>query len=336
MSDCRIPLKIQNYTISSQIILAPMSGVTDYPFRKIVRKISPDSLVMSEMIACHGFLYKGKKTLLRSHITDHNVQGSWIQLAGRDPEIMGEVARMIENQGAKMIDLNFGCPAKKVTNGFAGSALMKDEKLAEEIIKKITSSVSIPVTLKMRMGWCENSLNAPNIAKIAEDAGVAMLTVHGRTRNQFYTGAANWKFVEQIKNTVKIPVIINGDIKNYESLTTALYDSKADGAMIGRATYGNPWLIEQLNYFLKTNKILPDPTLEEKFHTIKQHLYDTVNFYGEELGIKTIRKHIHWYISGLFNASKIKSEVNQSTTTTEVIDILDKFYDNLKIGTICG
>ncbi len=329
MPSCR-PLKIKNYTINSNIILAPLSGVTDYPFRKIVREISSDSLVVSEMVASHGFLYNGVKTLLKANITDEAPQGSFIQLAGRDPDIIAEVAKINADNGAKIIDLNFGCPAKKVTNGFAGSALMKDEKLASQILNKVVSSVNIPVTLKMRMGWCNESLNALTIAKIAEDAGIAMITVHGRTRNQFFNGQANWKFVKTIKENVSIPVIVNGDIVDFDSLTQALNESNADGAMIGRATYGNPWLLKRFDHFLKTNEKLPDVTLETKFATIKKHFQYILNFYGEEAGIKLSRKHINWYLAGLPNASKTRLAINKSTNTESTINILDDFLISLK------
>ena len=241
-------IKIGNIEIKNNIFLAPMSGVTDLPFRSIVKKFSP-GLVYSEMIASRALVEKNRKTL--KMLKKNNNELLAVQIAGCDPKVMSYAAKVCEEEGADIIDINMGCPVKKVTNGWAGSALMKDENLATKIIYSIKKSVKIPVTLKMRTGWNDSMRNAPKIAKVAEDIGISLITVHGRTRCQMYRGRSDWRFIKKVKNQIKIPLIANGDVLDCSDANKILKDSGADGLMIGRGTYGRPWIFSEIINFFK-------------------------------------------------------------------------------------
>ena len=243
---------IGNLKLKNSLFLAPMSGVSDYPYREIVKKFKP-GLVFSEMIASRALIEKNRKTLKMIKKDSNDLYA--IQIAGCDPKVMGEAAKMCEDFGADIIDINMGCPVKKVVNGYAGSALMKDELLALSIIESVVNSVDIPVTLKMRKGWDDKSLNAPKLAKMAENAGIKLITIHGRTRCQMFRGKSDWKFIKNVKKAVKIPVIVNGDITNMFEFKRALSFSCADGVMIGRGSYGRPWIFEEISKsFTKNHK----------------------------------------------------------------------------------
>lgn len=313
-------LKIGNLTVESNYLLAPMSGVTDYPFREIVKRFKP-GLVFSEMIASRALISKNSKTMKMIKKTDNYL--SAIQIAGCEPEVMSDAAKICENNGADLIDINMGCPVKKVVNGYAGSALMKDEILAKKILEAVTSAVNIPVTLKMRKGWDDKTLNAPKIAKIAQECGIKMLTVHGRTRCQMYRGRSDWKFVKKVKQAVDIPVLVNGDINNVNDLTNAVNESCADGAMIGRGSYGKPWIFEELrSKEYKKFKI----TEELKKEIILNHLSLSIDHYGSDVGLKSFRKHLGWYSKSLKNSNEFRSKINQCTDESKLKGFINDFF----------
>lgn len=323
-------IKIGNIELQDNVLLAPMSGVTDLPFRRLVKKFGA-SLVISEMIASRAMIMQTRDSLKKCQKDDTHYPMS-VQLAGCDPEVMAEAAKLNEDLGADIIDINFGCPVKKVVNGFAGSALMKDEALATKIMEAVAKAVKIPVTMKMRLGWNYENLNSPSLAKKAEDAGIKMLTVHGRTRCQMYNGNANWELISLVKDAVKIPVIANGDIKNSADARKALELSKADGVMIGRACYGKPWLISQINAELKGEIVEAAPPIEEQKKIVLAHFNEMIDHYGEQVAIPLARKHIGWYSGGLRGSSEFRAKINITGSgdggAQTIRDVIEKFYDS--------
>jgi tRNA-dihydrouridine synthase B len=315
-------------TLETPVILAPLSGVTDLPFRALAKSLGA-GLVVSEMIASWAMVRENRNTMRMAEVVAGGGPSS-VQLAGCEPEAMAEAARIAVANGADLIDINFGCPVKKVAVGqAAGSALMRDEVLAGKILAATVEAVDVPVTLKMRMGWDHSSLNAPVLARIAQESGIAMVTVHGRTRQQFYEGTADWDFVASVKDAIRIPLIVNGDITTEQKAAEALRRSGADGVMIGRGAYGRPWFLKQVADYLQTGELTAPPSLAEQKAILLRHYASIRAHFGEKSGVRLARKHVSWYSHGLRGSAAFRAQMNRLDNGAEVEALIDAFYDPL-------
>lgn len=319
------PLELGSVTIPNRVVLAPMSGVSDLPFRKLVARYGV-GLVVSEMVASKEMLRESRQSERRMLIVPGSGPVS-IQLAGTEPDIMGEAAKLAVDRGAELIDINFGCPAKKVVRKATGSALMRDVPLATEIMETVVNAVEVPVTVKMRTGWDKHSRNAVELARIAEDVGVQMLTVHGRTRCDFYTGKADWNFIAGVKDAVSVPLIANGDIRNPEDAVSCLSTTDADAVMIGRAAQGRPWLPGDIAHYFATGIKREEPDLLQRWSIMREHLEDMMTLYGANVGIRNARKHISWYLTGVPGAAEFRNVVNNTLDPAVISKELIRFRE---------
>lgn len=317
------PLKIGNVTIDCPVVLAPMAGVTDLPFRLLCREMGVGLLSM-EMVSAKAILYKNRNTESLMEITPGENPIA-LQLFGSDPEILGEIAAQIQNRPFDILDFNMGCPVPKVVNNQEGSALMKQPELVREIASSLVKASEKPVTVKIRKGFDDAHVNAVEIAKILEDCGVAAVAVHGRTREQYYSGKADWEIIRKVKEAVSIPVIGNGDVDSPKAAVAMMEQTGCDGVMIGRAAQGNPWLFREIRHYLETGEELPRPSMDEVKEMILRHARFQVEYKGPDVGMREMRKHVAWYTAGFPHSAKLRSEVNAVGTLEELGELLQNW-----------
>lgn len=323
-------MKIGNVMLANNVFLAPMAGVTDMAFRAICKQFGC-GLTYTEMVSAKGMYYKSENTRDMLALAPEE-QPAAIQIFGSDADIMASIAVEVQQAGADIIDINMGCPTPKIIKNGDGSALMRKPELVAEIVKKVSEAVTVPVTVKIRKGWDEHSINAVEIAKIAEQNGAKAITVHGRTREQFYTGQADWNIIKQVKDSVKIPVIGNGDVVSPQAAERLLDETGCDAVMIGRGAEGNPWIFKRIIEFLQSGILLPEPSFEEKVEMAKRHFKQMIELKGEMIGVKEMRKHLAWYLKGLPGSNTVKAEVFKLEKAMEVEGLLEEYLLNLKDG----
>lgn len=328
------PLVIDQNLSVAPVLLAPMSGVTDLPFRRVVKRLGA-GLVFSEMIASQAVVrqVKGSRKMAE-HYGEHRPIA--VQLAGCEPGVMAEAAQLNVERGATIIDINFGCPVKKIVNKMGGSAIMRDEALAGRIMEAVVRAVEVPVTMKMRLGWDEQTLNAPRLARLAEDCGVRMLTVHGRTRCQLYTGTADWRAVRPVKQATSLPLVVNGDIESLADVDRALAESGADGVMIGRGACGRPWFLRQAMAHLAGTPVPADPTLPEQQAIVLDHYEGLLSHYGSEQGNRIARKHLAWYSGGLPDSAGFRARINREGEPAAVRAAIAALYQRAEEGRLAA
>lgn len=319
-------MKIGNVQLNNKVFLSPMAGVTDLPFRLICKE-KGCGMLYTEMINAKALCYDDENTkkMLKIEDEEHPIA---VQIFGSEPEFMGKAAAIMNEYPNEILDINMGCPAPKVIKNGDGSALMRNPKLASEVLSSVVKNSKKPVTLKIRKGWDDDSVNAVEISKIAEQCGISALAIHGRTREQFYSGKADWDIIEQIKQTINIPVIGNGDVFEVEDAVNMLEKTKCDAIMIGRGAQGNPWIFKRINHYMETGEILPEPTLEERITTAIKHMNLAVAEHGEYVAVREMRKHIGWYLKGLKNSAKYRDQINKITDYKEVIAMLEEYMEH--------
>jgi tRNA-dihydrouridine synthase B len=320
-------MRIGSHTLRNNLFVAPMAGVTDRPFRQLCKKFGA-GLAVSEMVASNSLLWGSEKTRRRAN-HEGEVDPISVQIAGADPAMMADAARYNVERGAQIIDINMGCPAKKVCNTLAGSALLKDEALVARILEAVVGAVDVPVTLKFRTGWDSLNRNALRVAQIAEDSGVRLLSLHGRTRACGFSGRAEYDTIREVKEATRLPVVANGDINSPEDARRVLEYTRADGIMVGRAAQGRPWIFREIEHYLATGESLPSPLVSEIHSVLVAHLQDLYAFYGRDTGVKVARKHISWYTKGLAGSAGFRHRMNQLQTCEEQLQAVNEFFDEL-------
>lgn len=319
-------MEIGNLNLDNRVFLSPMAGVTDLPFRLICKE-QDCGMLYTEMVNAKALCYDDQNTkkMLKIEEEEHPVA---IQIFGSDPEYMGGAAKILNSYPNEILDINMGCPAPKVVKNGDGSALLKNPELAAKVLKAVVGNSEKPVTLKIRKGWDDTCINAVEIAKIAEDCGISAIAIHGRTREQYYSGKADWDIIRQVKENVSIPVIGNGDVFEVEDAINMLNQTNCDAIMIGRGAQGNPWIFKRINHYMQTGEILPEPTLEEKINTAKKHLKLAVEEHGEYVAVREMRKHIAWYLKGLRNSARVRDEINKIESYEEVVNKLESYMQD--------
>ena len=320
-------MQIGTHVLRNNLFVAPMAGVTDRPFRQLCKRFGA-GLAVSEMVASNSLLWGSEKTRRRAN-HDGEVDPISVQIAGADPQMMADAARYNVDEGAQIIDINMGCPAKKVCNAQAGSALLRDEPLVGRILEAVVKAVDVPVTLKFRTGWDKQNRNAIMVARIAADAGIQLLSIHGRTRACGYTGHAEYDTIREVKAASRLPVIANGDIITPQDAKHVLDYTGADGVMIGRAAQGRPWIFREIEHYLATGETLPSPLVSEIHAVLIEHLHDLHSFYGMERGVKVARKHISWYTKGLAGSASFRHRMNTLATCGEQLEAVNRFFEEL-------
>lgn len=321
-------MQIGPHQLKNNLVVAPMAGVTDRPFRMLCKKMGA-GLAVSEMVTSNSLLYGSEKTKRRAN-HEGEVSPISVQIAGAEPAMMAEAAKHNVDNGAQIIDINMGCPAKKICNVMAGSALLRDEPLVSQILKAVVNAVDVPVTLKIRTGWDRQNKNAIQIARMAEDIGVQALTIHGRTRNDLYHGDAEYDTIAAVKQAIKIPLIANGDITTPEKAKFVLDYTNADAVMIGRAAQGRPWIFRETEHFLKTGEHMLPPTVDEIHQVMLEHLHDLYAFYGDLTGMRVARKHISWYTKGLSGSAAFRHNMNTLQTIELQLQAINDFFAELR------